>query len=155
MAGSFRSALRNAAGAFVQLGEDPEILLEHFFADLEELVPLYDQQIHWLAEGLRLLDTELEAAETPEESHKATLSERAVLQRSYELALQIKRKSLQTFQDRCREIARTLPDSKEKAVRLRLSKLITLHSQTQASPKLVQEIQSVGSSFGVGPDSSP
>jgi hypothetical protein len=66
MAGSIRGILRSAASAVIQIGEDPETLLEHLFADLHLMVSTLDRQHFLSASGLRLLKQHVAALDEQE-----------------------------------------------------------------------------------------
>lgn len=151
-----RSTLRQILGTFLPVGEDPHTLLEHLFEDLEALVPQIDRQVDWLVKGIELLERELAQQDAEETAgissdrrqaiaaaRKASRAQLEALRESYRIALQLKRDALQRLQERCREVARSLPASEEATWREEVSRAVSEGAKAHLDPELEARIREI------------
>ena len=150
-----RSSLRQILSAFLPVGEDPHTLLEHLFEDLQALVPQIDRQVDWLVQGISLLEKELaqqdaedadassERREAISQARKASRAQLEAFGESYQIALALKRDTLQRLQDRCREVARSLPAAEEAQWREEISRVVSESASAHMDPELAARIQEI------------
>lgn len=142
-------------GAFLAIGEDPTTLLEHLFEDLQAIVPELDRQLDWLVTGIQLLERELtqqdeeepsaspERADAIRQARKASRAQLEAFRESYRIALGVKRATLQRLQERCREVARSLPAEDEARWRQEISRVVAEGAKAHLDPTLEARVQEI------------
>lgn len=150
-----RSTVRQILSAFLPIGEDPNTLLEHLFEDLQALVPEIDRQVDWLVQGIGLLEKELaqqdeeEPGASPDRKEAISLARRAsraqleALREAYRIALQVKRDALQRLQERCREVARSLPAKDEARWREEIARVVSEGASAHIDPQLEERVREI------------
>jgi predicted nucleic acid-binding Zn-ribbon protein len=120
------------------------------------LVPKLDQQLDWLAKGIELLEKELsqqdeEEARGPSEDRREAIRQARVasraqleaLREAFDIALSVKREALQRLQDRCREVARSLPSEEEAHWRQEISRVVAEGAKAHLDPALDERVKEI------------
>lgn len=165
--------LRSLLGSWINLGEDPEILLTHLHDDLRTLTPLVDGQLAWVSASLRLLERELEVQDAREVTladqleaalkddrkelalalaaalealslaRRSNQAQLRVLREAHRHGLDTKRQVLARVQDRCREVAAYLPTTEEATWRARIAEAVAGLARASLPPDLEARIAAI------------